>query len=520
MKVYDACFSPDGSRLSVVDSRGRISVFGLDKPDKFRGVREQQYFSTDYSGTNWDAYGWAMDINTQMPMNEAPVGRLGMALGTAYDPEPTLKGRGPSPLSHAEMRRMLEVQRRDARGVGALMDRTYKLFKRNREHGRQSRPYVGARPLHPKSPSERRGSGAASRAAVLGSVDPQRYRPSPQAQAQPVDSDSGDDSGDSDWANNNNNDDDDSDGGRYHRARDYRITHRTRSGRAVERNRWIECPDMTRSEREARAKARAARARGDTGGRRSVFDDDGDDDVEVPISYDERSDVDDGDSDDYADGGEARARRRVAISSSRTSSRSSSRGVHGAEAAGRKKQAGRLIKKSQRATVGDDDDDDEFEFEEVVTGDVSKKARPGGRPRGGGSWSVHNGRRVVPMDAPVDRAWLQPDAQVEAQYCPQVGDRVVYFQQGHCDVLSSFAEHGSPPWLSFASTDWPVVECVVRDIAYDFPTEKEFQRCRSVIARVTLAIARTPVRWHLSSAGHMQVGTYRAPHLTPYLTLF
>ena len=48
MKIHDASFSPDGTRLAVTDSLGRLSIFGLDDPSRYSGVASEQYFSTDY----------------------------------------------------------------------------------------------------------------------------------------------------------------------------------------------------------------------------------------------------------------------------------------------------------------------------------------------------------------------------------------------------------------------------------------------------------------------------------------
>ena len=47
----------------------------------------------------------------------------------------------------------------------------------------------------------------------------------------------------------------------------------------------------------------------------------------------------------------------------------------------------------------------------------------------------------------VNRQWLQQDIVHDCQYCPQLGDRVVYFPQGHKDSFGFFKEQGSPPWL-------------------------------------------------------------------------
>ena len=48
IRVHDASFSPDGSRLAVTDSLGRLSIFGLDDPARYSSVAPEQYYSTDY----------------------------------------------------------------------------------------------------------------------------------------------------------------------------------------------------------------------------------------------------------------------------------------------------------------------------------------------------------------------------------------------------------------------------------------------------------------------------------------
>ena len=48
MRIHDASFSPDGSRLAVTDSLGRLSIFGLDDPARYSAVALEQYYSSDY----------------------------------------------------------------------------------------------------------------------------------------------------------------------------------------------------------------------------------------------------------------------------------------------------------------------------------------------------------------------------------------------------------------------------------------------------------------------------------------
>jgi WD40 repeat protein len=48
VSIHDAAFSPDGSRIAVIDSVGRLSLVGIDNPDRYRHVLREQYFSSDY----------------------------------------------------------------------------------------------------------------------------------------------------------------------------------------------------------------------------------------------------------------------------------------------------------------------------------------------------------------------------------------------------------------------------------------------------------------------------------------
>jgi hypothetical protein len=95
--------------------------------------------------------------------------------------------------------------------------------------------------------------------------------------------------------------------------------------------------------------------------------------------------------------------------------------------------------------------------------------------------------------AEIDRNWLVNPRQT-SQYAPQLGDRVMYFPQGHLQWWEKFPESASPPWLAF-SQKWPVVECEVRRIEYAFPDpSQESTGCYSVEARVQLVVTRVPVR--------------------------
>jgi hypothetical protein len=85
---------------------------------------------------------------------------------------------------------------------------------------------------------------------------------------------------------------------------------------------------------------------------------------------------------------------------------------------------------------------------------------------------------------------LQKDAVVDHQYCPQMGDRVIYFPQGHREILSQFVENTIPPWQDkeLFVQRWPLVECEVTGIQFEFPTEQEHKFCNSVVVVVRLGV--------------------------------
>ena len=109
------------------------------------------------------------------------------------------------------------------------------------------------------------------------------------------------------------------------------------------------------------------------------------------------------------------------------------------------------------------------------------------------------GRRVLGPGIVVDRSWLEFD-QPRTQYTPQVGDEVYYFAQGHMEHLREFPEHKSPPWLGF-QRNWPVVQCRIDSISYEFPTAAMSRRCSSLLAVVNLTVTGYPTRWNTQHAG-------------------
>lgn len=109
-------------------------------------------------------------------------------------------------------------------------------------------------------------------------------------------------------------------------------------------------------------------------------------------------------------------------------------------------------------------------------------------------WGTLNGHRTVPVGEFIDRSWLQQDEPNDLQYCPQYRDHVVYFPQGHREHLHDFPENSAPPWISFGSK-WPVIECRITQLSYEFPNQSEHRRCPSIVARIRLQVLGIPLKW-------------------------
>ena len=121
-------------------------------------------------------------------------------------------------------------------------------------------------------------------------------------------------------------------------------------------------------------------------------------------------------------------------------------------------------------------------------------------------WAQHNGHRTVPLTATIDSAWLRAEESIEQQYLPQVGDKVIYFPQGHMEHLQVMPENSSPPWFTYHSQlrhllnstglggtgKWPFVECKVVDYWYDFPKSGEYKKCNSALVEIELEITGVP----------------------------
>jgi hypothetical protein len=428
-----------------------LSIFGLDDPRRYDDVFEEQFFSTDYNNTVLDAEGFAIDISTQLPVHESPIGPLCKTNGTPYENQPTLFLK-PEPLPFKDVKKIYLQRKESNEEFLKEMDKMYNTFKRNKNRGRQPRLYNSDGLTSSWGNPVKTSTSFKSSSNIRGLSDNITYKDFDFNGYQP------------------------SSGDEYENDRDWRRkSNRTSSSRHI---------SSSRLQRNTR----------------SVVIDSSDEDSE---EYD---------NDDYGDG-------IVGISSRNQ----------------------RAILRAQRTKEWDSDESDDDVTNEVSGDFVSLKTR--GRPKrsreiSSPSREVRNSyktkskskdkidssiyvegsdveiyeekkeKRVwakknhvnLPFGVDVDREWLQEDTQTEKYYQPQLGDRIVYFPQGHIQLLERFPESRQPPWNSFAQ-NWPVVECIIQEMSFHFPTQAAHRKCTSIVASITLEIVRTPSKLHTSHSG-------------------
>lgn len=499
--IIDVSIASDGTFIAATDVIGRVTLLGLDDPSHYSRTRAsypEQYFSSDYASFILDELGYAIDVGTQLPVNTSPVGLLCNINGTAYDVQPP-RLLGPGVIPVAEVRaKLLEIEENRA-SLPREMERVFTTFSRNKARGREPRKYKnGEQPQGFRAvpqPAKVKARKAKATKTQYIEFDINQYQPSSEEDP------------DSDWEQRRRRSpsEDEEEGvrsagrssARGHRSRnvrslsDYSSRSVRRSGRS--RNASInydygevDHPD-SRALRSYTRSGRRLRSFEDSDIDEEDDEDDDEDDDELEDELDDEdscitSESDNGLMDNSSDDEARRAQRATCLLRTRSTRSSTQQKEH----RDRKREKARRVARSSSSAPS------------------ARKARqPRHTPsRPALTWTLGTtGIRTVPIDHTVDRAWLQLDYQNEALYCPQLGDRVVYFPQGHRVHLSDFPNDMSPPWLAFPIR-WPFVECEVRHLRYDFPTAQEHRWCQSVVAVLTLAVVRIPVRHAISANGH------------------
>ena len=440
---HDIKFSTDGTRLAVTDNFGFVSILGLENPDRYANRKfrmSEQYYSSDYSDFIVNAEGMAVDLGTQLPVDDAPTGPICNYSGTPYDDQPP-KISGPELLDLSEIQQILDetTSAQSVKFANKLMDRNLTLFKKNRENPITNR----------SSYSDRIGVSKQASYDNSSSNAAGQYRQREVFKVEDVYYTSSDEDNDSDWENNQSPE------------------------------------EVRRNPRRVNAYSRLI-DRPNTNTRRSKR-----------IRHDDNSDTEFG-SNFFNNSSLQRQNRltnrnrhKILISDSDSDDGSDGYSYNQRNERSRRTQKNKTNDRRNKI-IDDDDELDESEKLALPT-KLYVKRWPKSIPHG-----------LIPFGITVDRAWLQEDRQYVQQYCPQVGDKVLYFPQGHVELLTSFPESSSPPWTSFGDT-WPLVECIVKDVTYSFPTEREYRLCSSVIASLKLVIIRVPMKRTISATGQVSI---------------
>jgi hypothetical protein len=386
-------------------------------------------------------------------VHEAPLGPLCRNDGTPLDVQPLVRMIGPKALSRSQVKAQLAEQRGCASKVGKLMDRMFLTFRRNRLQRREPRQY------HPTRAWQNKDTNDSTNSFPTDSTNHKSPGGLTSRITTLADLSNNTEERYSAPYKSSSEEDNDSDYG--HESRSKSTQDLRRSGRKNGEGSSL----SALSSRQYRLAKRIERKREGTGP----------DDREEELDYDFADTDEENTADMYeSEGVSERIARR------KTTKKNNPRGSHPPRPTGR----GRAKSSSSYADT------------DLDAGETAKIKQK----------SPIFSRYVVPLGTEIDREWLQVDRQHDHQYCPQIGDRVVYFPQGHSALLSEFpARDRLLPWNSF-NDRWPVVECQVRHISFDFPPTAELRRCSSVVAAITLVILRAPDKWKLHpSTGYMQV---------------
>ena len=494
--IVDISIAPDGTKIAATDLFGRLTVIGLDDPLRYTKVLEEQYYSTDYADIILDDLGYAIDVGTQLPADRAPSGPLCTMHNLVHQIQPIITHR-PQPLSDVEVDTLLLKTMEDRLRLPLEMERVHLMFARNERLKRVPRKYalrMGPAAVRSVNSPFRPTSQVASSSTGVRYIEFDELSSS---------NDSDDNSNNFDRMSNRRRRDQrvgirNAGNGRIHTLQDLaetsslRRSTRNRSNFSVFDDGNVMDEEVFESRasrhptRAERAAARAAAREGRNSYRSGHMHTHYSDGSEFELVEDEEEDnvSDMMPSDDDERGTGRRAGRAVRHPRNRaTSDNESSEVVGGGSSSGEQSMRDRKRKtKGTRTTAISRDD-------EVIP----SSSRRGRKRQQGPDGSISMGLEL-------ERSWLQQDAPNEFIYSPQVGDLVVYFPQGHKEQLTHFTESTSPPWVMFGQK-LPLYECMVQDISYEFPSEQEFRKCKSAVAKITLVVLRVPSRTTLTNQG-------------------
>jgi WD40 repeat protein len=111
-----------------------------------------------------------------------------------------------------------------------------------------------------------------------------------------------------------------------------------------------------------------------------------------------------------------------------------------------------------------------------------------------------------------DRGSSQSEPPVFTQtYAPQMGDRVVYFPQGHRAALRLRPQDIEPPWQKFPQ-NWHMVLCKVDQLEYEFPTPEAVDSdFTSIVCRMKLRIIGIPTEGGVGASASSSAALFTPP---------
>jgi hypothetical protein len=452
VEVADACFSEDGDKFAVTDNFGRLSLFCLGEvSSKYSGKYPEQYFSTDYHALLFEPEGdpRGYDAGTHELLNEANPGLLCRYDGTPYEDQPNRK------LFNVAFDMSTTLQQ-----VAALIEAS-KNFDKVLERSHNALVKLKLKMGSSSQQMLTRNSWSATQhASNIRSAQGGQIVDSFRSRSQSS------------------------------RTRTLYIEPSSESDSSFEEIRL----SQARGDRNQRATERASRLssyRRNSNRSRTV---------QSESEEDEESLVSESDGEYHNHSGSSTSDEdKAGISESEVSNEddyvipSEGGGGISRSRSSKRLRVSKAAKKDKNISTKKTSKASRSKQKQTVASKDTLKP-----------WSRLNGFRTVPIGAPVDRLWLQQYEPNDLHYCPQCGDSVMYLPQGHLEHLHSFPEASAPPWLSFA-LKWPVVECKILSISYDFPSQQEYKYCASVIARITLMVTGVPIKW--APSGSIPSGT-------------
>ena len=574
IRIVDVTFSCDCYHIICTDFIGRVSLFGLECTDvgAYANVFSEQYYSSDYADIMLDEDGWAIDVRTQLPVHLVRDSYLCRLNGSAYSTAATSDdnvgvGSGhlitsgacpPVPLPVHAVKAILEEIRGGRSNAFKTMEKSYHHQHKKNKVMREKVAFTtnagvnaslaGRSDQAQRGPNQR-SSGRPPSSPGRSQRSSQRYEESELY--------GGQNSGSYDESKYDylleDGDDLYPDGGSRYRVNSYGSRTRSngeagsparRSGRSstimTMSSRLAAGVGTLRRSSASRSQSSNRNGSGSRSTRRTITDEDDDEDEyqETAASRHRRRQLSDeesfasfsgesegdGNGHSSSDSGSGGCGSSTSDSEggARSSSQRSSRG-HSSKSR-RHKKRGHSRKHSRRHSHSENEEEGE-EFMELIEVKKPRKPRyipwskrPSVNPDGGKVTDV------VPIGVQVDRKWLLEDSPPPPmqytgaqQYCPQVGDAVFYFPQGHMDYLERFG--GTPPWLAnslFASHP-AVVECEVSSMSYHFPTEEEYSVSSSIVATIVMRITGLPLPVP-SSSGQFIPTQFTVPRLTRHTT--